>query len=330
MTSHAFTSVADAAQTRKRVMTIEQRQRLWGWIFLSPWIIGFLIFTAFPMLASLIFSFTDFKLGQSITFLSESPSCRAQYTALECLFQNWANLFRDPITFRSLEVTFRFMLFAVPVGIAFPLFLAAILNSKLVYGKPILRVLFYLPYMIPAISGIFIWQSFLNGQTGWLNRLLRLIGIAEPPNWIFDNAYINTALVLIGLWGVGNAMLTMMAGMQGVPTELYEAARVDGANGFVLIWKITLPMISPVIFYNLVLSVIGLMQYFIVPFVLSNTTRSNPATNFFNLHLYKTAFQYQDMGFASTQAWFIFLIALVITIILFSTSRRWVYYAGGN
>ncbi|MDL1901652.1 sugar ABC transporter permease [Anaerolineae bacterium CFX9] len=270
-------------------------------------------FTLFPMVASLVFSFTRFKIGEPIVFIG---------------FDNWRRLFTDPDTSQSLFVTFRFALISIPVVIGLPLILASVLNSKLLWGKPVLRVLFYMPYMIPAVSGIFIWQSFLNGQTGWLNRLLRLIGIQNPPNWIFDPNFLTIALVLIGLWGIGNAMLTMMASMQGVPTELYEAAEVDGAGSATKWFRITLPLISPVILYNLVLSVIGLMQYFIVPYVLTNTTRSNPETNFFNLNLYRTAFQFGEMGFASAQAWFIFIIALVLTILIFGTSRRWVYYSG--
>ncbi|MDX2138839.1 MAG: sugar ABC transporter permease [Chloroflexota bacterium] len=307
------TAGVSSAQTRRGERTIEQRQRIWGWVFLSPWIIGFLAFTLFPMLASLYFSFTDFRIGEPITFVG---------------LRNWQRLFEDANTVNALGVTFRFALLSVPIVVGFPLLLATLLNSKVLLAKPVFRVLFYLPYMVPAVSGIFIWQSFLNGQTGWLNRLLRLIGIAEPPNWLFDPRSLTFGLVLIGLWGVGNAMLTMLASMQGVPTELYEAAEVDGATPATKWLRITLPMISPVILYNLVLSVIGLMQYFIVPYVLSNTTRSNPETNFFNLNLYRTAFQFGEMGFASAQAWFIFIIALVLTVAIFWTSNRWVYYSG--
>lgn len=308
-------STADASGVEKKGLTTLQRQRIWGIIFLSPWIIGFLVFTLFPMLASLVFSFTDFKIGEPISFIG---------------LDNWARLFTDPDTSASLLVTFRFALLSTPIVIGVPLLLATLLNLKSLWAKPILRIFFYMPYMVPAISGIFVWQSFLNGETGWLNRLLGMLGFQDLPNWLFDPSVITSALVMIGLWGIGNAMLTMMAGMQGVPTELYEAADVDGANTFVKWYRITLPLISPVILYNLVLSVIGLMQYFIVPYVLSNTTRSNPATNFFNLNLYRTAFQFNEMGFASAQAWFIFIIALGMTLFIFGTSRRWVYYSGGN
>jgi multiple sugar transport system permease protein len=298
-----------------RGRTVLQQQRLWGWIFLSPWIFGFLAFTFFPMIASLVFSFTDFTIGEELHFVG---------------LKQWARIFADETTRNSILITFRFALVSVPIAILLPLGMAALLNSKRLLGKPILRVLFYMPFMVPAISSVFVWQGFLNGQTGWLNRVLRLIGVTDPPNWIFDQRWITVALVMFGLWGVGNAMLTMLASMQGVPTELYEAADVDGASSFAKFRKITLPMISPVILYNLVLSVIGLMQYFTVPYVLSNVTRSNPETNFYNLNLYRTAFQFNDMGFAAAQAWFIFIIALILTIVIFATSRRWVYYAGGE
>lgn len=315
MTSQSASIATPVVNEKRRQRTVQEQQRMWGWIFLSPWIVGFLAFTLFPMAASLVFSFTDFNIGKDIHFIG---------------LTNWQKLFTDPTTVSSLGVTLRFGLLALPISIAFPLVLATLLNSKLLYGKPFFRIFFYMPYIVPTISAIFVWQAFLNGQTGWLDRLLQVLGVANPPDWLHDIGYINTALVMIGLWGVGNAMLTMMASMQGVPTELYEAAKVDGAGPWTTWRKITLPMISPVIFYNLVLSAIGLMQYFTIPYVISGTARSNEATNFINLHLYRTAFQFLDMGYASALAWFLFIIALIITIGLFISSRRWVYYASGD
>ncbi len=314
MTSRPATLTTTSVDVKSRTRTVEQQQRLWGWVYLSPWLIGFTVFTAFPMLASLIFSFTDFTIGQPIHWVG---------------LQQWGKLFTDPVTLSSLGVTLKFGLYLLPISIIFPLIVATMLNSRMLYAKPFFRLFFYMPYIVPAISGIFIWQAFLNQQTGYLDRILRAIGIADAPNWL-QPPYLNSGLVMIGLWGVGNAMLTMMASMQGVPTELYEAARVDGASAFISWRAITLPMISPVIFYNLVLTSIGLMQYFSVPYVLSNASRSDPNLNFINLHLYRTAFQFQDMGYACALAWFMFLIGLAITIGLFITSRRWVYYASGD
>ncbi len=317
MASVDASRVLTPQQVAPKKRTLEQQQRLWGWIFLSPWIFGMVVFTAAPIIASLIFTFTDFNLSNpEIKFVG---------------LKNWQTLLSDPLTATALGVTFKFALIAVPIGLLIPLGLATLLNSKKLVAKPIWRTLFYLPYMVPAVSAIFVWQSFLNGQTGWLNRLLRTVGVADPPNWLQDESWILSAFVLMGIWGVGNAMLTMLATIQGVPTELYEAADVDGANGLTKWLRITLPMISPVIFYNLVLSVIGLMQYFETPYIATRGT-GHPGTSayFFNMHLYKTAFTFFDMGYGATLAWLIFIIALVLTIILFVTSRRWVYYASGD
>ncbi len=292
-----------------------RQQRKWGWIFLSPWIIGFILFTAFPIVISLVFTFTDFNLTR--------PD-EIQFVGL----RNWQKLLADPLALKAMQVTITYALWAVPLSILIPLALATLLNMKQLWAKRLFRTLFYMPFMVPAISGIFIWQAFLNPQSGWLNRILGMVGI-QGPNWLLDTTWIYPALFLVGVWGVGNAMLTMLATMQGVPNELYEAAKVDGAGPWTLWSRITIPMISPVIFYNLILTVIGLLQYFVTPYVLTEGTgRPNQMAYFFNMHLYKTAFTFQDMGYGATQAWVIFIIALVLTLILFATSRRWVYYAG--
>lgn len=317
MTTADQSLAVPAAAAPPRKLNLMQQQRRWGWIFLSPWIFGFLAFTFFPIIASFIFTFTNYSLTRpdDIKFVGLS---------------NYEKLFTDPLVGISLGVTLRFAAISIPLSILIPLGLAALLNSKNLWGKRIFRTLFYMPYMVPAISGLFIWSSFLNAQSGWLNRLLESFGFM-PPNWLEDINWIYPALYMIGLWGVGNAMLTMLATMQGVPTELYDAAKVDGAGGWTCFRRITIPMISPVIFYNLVLTVIGLLQYFIVPFVLKRGTGDpNNSTYFFNMHLYKTAFTYQDMGYGATLAWVIFVIALALTIFLFATSRRWVYYAAGD
>jgi multiple sugar transport system permease protein len=306
-----------AAPTRQQPSLMRQ-QRVWGWIFLSPWIIGFIIFTAAPIVLSFIFTFTEFTLvhPEDIRFVG---------------LANWQQLFNDPLAISALIVTIKFALIAVPVGILVPLGMAALLSSKNLMGKRFFRTLYYLPYMVPAVSAIFIWMSFLNGQTGWFNRVLSSLGVTDAPNWLQDERTILFGFMFIGIWGAGNAMLTMLATMQGVPTELYEAAEVDGAGARVKFFRITLPMITPVIFYNLVLSVIGLMQYFVVPWIVTEGTgRPGNAAYFFNMHLYKTAFLYNDMGYGATQAWLIFFVALILTIFLFATSRRWVYYSSGD
>lgn len=311
-----FSNSPNAKQLKRG--NLARQQRIWGWIFLSPWLFGFAVFTAIPIFVSFIFTFTEFSLS------SDEP---IKFIGID----NWVKLFTDSRTMGAFGVTVKFAIIAVPIGIILPLAMAALLNSKNLWGKTLWRPLYYMPYMVPAISSIFIWQSFLNGDTGWLNRVLRGVGVQNPPNWLQNESTILWAFLLIGVWGVGNAMLTMLATMQGVPTELYEAADVDGAGPFRKFRSITLPMISPVIFYNLVLSVIGVMQYFVVPYVVTRGTGDpNQSAYFFNMHLYKTAFTFFDMGYGSTQAWFIFIIALILTIGLFATSRRWVYYANGD
>jgi ABC-type sugar transport system permease subunit len=293
------------------------RQRRWGLIFLSPWIFGFLAFTFFPIVASFILTFTNFDLSNpdQIEFIG---------------LANYQKLLNDPQARDTLSVTFTFGALVIPIAIVLPIGLAALLNAKNLKGKRFFRTMFYLPYMVPAVSTIFIWQSFLNPESGWLNRVLEIFGI-QGPNWLLDITWVYPALCLMSIWGFGNAMLTTLATMQGVPTELYDAAKVDGAGSWVTFRRITLPMISPVIFYNLVLTIIGVLQYFIVPYIITQGT-GRPADRlfFFNMYLYKTGFQYFDMGYASVMAWVIFVIALAITIAVFVSARRWVYYASGD
>lgn len=295
---------------------LARREALWGLAFLSPWLLGFLLFTIFPMLASLYFSFTNFDITRPET---------TRFIGLE----NYKRFFTDPVMRRSLWITVRFMLISVPVGLAQPLLMAAMLNAKSLWGKRIFRTLFFMPSIIPVVSTAYIWQGFMNTETGWLNRfLMNVLRIAKPPQWFNDPTWVYPALIIMGLWGVGNALIYTLAGMQGVPTEYYEAARVDGANALHTFFRITLPMISPVIFYNLVLMVIGLFQYFILAWIVGGSTSApGGATQFYNVYLYKTAFVYSNMGYGSTLAWALFFMGLTATLILFGTAKYWVYYA---
>lgn len=294
-----------------------RREAVWGLIFLSPWLFGFLVFYLIPMVASFVLSFTDFNLNH--------PE-QTRFIGLD----NYYQLVHDPLVRRSFWITVRFMLFSVPISIIVPLLLAALLNAKPLWGKRLFRTLFYMPTIVPLISAIYIWQGYLNVRTGWLNRFLALFGL-KGPDWLNSVTWVYPALILIGLWGIGNAMLTMLAGMQNVPTELYEAAKVDGAGPLRRFLHITLPMITPIIFYNLVLSVIGHFQYFIIPWVLKGPNGDpGGATMFYNLYLFKVAFVYVDMGYGATLAWVLFLLALITTIILFGTAKYWVYYVAGE
>lgn len=306
-----------------------RREMKLGLSFISLWLFGFMAFTFLPMVASLIFSFTDIKLTDNIM---QMPNFIG--------FKNWVQLFNDPQvwetksgTLGSLWITLKFGLIALPVGIFAPLGLAVLMNNRHLKWPLVFRGLFYMPYIIPFVAAIFLWGGMLNPETGWINRALMFVGVPKEsvPTWANDVNWVYPTYVIMGIWGIGNAMLIMLAGLQGVPTELYDAAKVDGANPWQTFWKITFPMISPVIFYNLTLSIVGLFQYFLVPLVVNNGTgRPGGATNFYNLYLYKTAFVFFNMSYGSTLAWLLFVIILIVTIFLFGTAKYWVYYAGDS
>jgi multiple sugar transport system permease protein len=184
--------------------------------------------------------------------------------------------------------------------------------------------------LIPGVAAAAIWQGVLNLHTGWLDLALSGLGL-PAPDWLNDPQWVIPALALISTWSVGNYMVIMLAGLQGVPTELYDAAKVDGANAFFRFFKISIPMISPVIFYCLVLAMIAAFQYFLTAYVLfQNTAGPNNSALFYMMNLYKEAFVYYHMGYASALAWGLFIVGLAVTIGLFATARRWVYYAGGD
>lgn len=300
-----------------RGWSIARREAIWGYIFISPWLVGFLLFTLAPMIATLVFSFTNLKLNLSeMSFVG---------------FENYRSLFNDNLAWQSMGVTFQFGFFALPIMLFLPLAIALLMNHQALQGKSLFRAGFYFPYIIPFVAAIFIWGQMLNPEGGWINKFLEWIGISNPPEWLRDPTWVYPSLVIIGLWGIGNAMLLNLAALQGVPTELYDAAKIDGAGGWNSFWHVTFPMMSPVIFYNLILTVVGLFQYFQVPLVVNQGTGApGGKTMFFNLYLYKTFFGYQNMSFGATMAWVLFLIILVVTMLLFWSQRFWVYYAGGD
>ncbi len=303
-----------------------RREFLSGIAFISPWVIGFIVFTLLPMLATLLLTFTNMQ-GTDLS--------QMKFVGL----QNYGLLAKDGAVWRlptgggvggAMWITVKFGIFALPIGIFLPLVIAVLMNSKFLRGQTIFRSLFYMPYIIPMVASVFLWGGVLNPENGWINRILMSMGVpkANVPGWANDVNWVYPAYVIMGIWGIGNAMLTMLASMQAVPTDLYDAAKVDGATAFVSFWNVTFPMISPVIFYNLVLSVVGLFQYFLVPLVINQGTgQPGGATMFYNLLLYKTFFGNQNMAYGSTLAWVLFMVVLLVTVTLFFTARYWVYYA---
>jgi multiple sugar transport system permease protein len=288
-----------------------------GLLYVSPFIVGFVLFSALPMLASLVLSLTDFdpREPDEVNFIG---------------LGNYARLLNDPVVAESLWVTLRFALMVVPLTLAFALGVALLVNSKLLAGRNVFRTLFYLPMQIPLVASTLVWIGVLHATTGWLNLSLGAVGI-DGPNWLQSTTWVGPALALMGLWGIGNMMLIFLAGLQGVPSELYDAAKVDGAGPVASFRHVTLPQISPVLFYNLIIALIAAFQYFTQAFVISNG-RGDPdrATLFFNLNLYRQAFGFFNMGYASALAWVLVVVVLGLTIVLFRTSRSWVYEGGGR
>ncbi|HLK60565.1 MAG TPA: sugar ABC transporter permease [Chthonomonadaceae bacterium] len=282
-----------------------------GYAFISPWIIGFLVFTLYPFLASFYFAFTRYDIV--------SPPHWVGMTNYRMLFTT------DPQFWKALGVTFRFAACAVPLGVVLGVGLALLLNLNL-RGMSLFRTIFYLPSIVPTIATAFVFLWILNPEIGLVNRLLKNFGI-EGPAWLQDTAWAPWSLVLMSLWGVGGSMVIYLAGLKDIPTHLYEAAIIDGASPFQRLRHITLPMLTPVIFFNVVMGVIGAFQYFTEAYVM---TRGGPedSTLFYALYLFQRAWRYLDMGYASAMAWILFLVVMVLTSLIFRSQRRWVHYEG--
>jgi multiple sugar transport system permease protein len=302
--------------------SLARREMWWGLAFLSPWLFGLVVFTALPILASLALSFTNFNIlhPESVRFVGLD-----NYTRM------WSELIGNRAVGQSLGVTLRFALMSVPLGIGLALGLALLLHHKLLAGKAVFRTLFFMPVLIPLVASTIVWQGFLNGSTGWLAQILRSVGL-PAPDWFADPAWALPGLVLIGIWGIGNMMLIFLAGLQAVPTELYEAVKVDGGGPWARFRNVTLPMISPVLFYNILIGIIAVAQYFTQAYTLDPTGNGRPggSTFFFNLNLYKEGWTYNNIGYASALAWLMMLIVVLAALALFRTSARWVFYAGAE
>ena len=303
-------------RSRPRISGLAWRRARWGYLFIAPWIVGFLAFTAIPIIASFVFTFSNINLEQAEPL---------QFVGL----RNYQTLVSDQRTWDSLAVTLKFGLLALPIGVGLPFLVALMLHSRHLRAPGPFRILFFLPYVVPFVAGVFIWQGMLNADTGWLNGLLKFIGISHPPDWLQDPVWIYPGLVIMGIWGIGAGMIVYLAGLKGIPTDLYEAARIDGAGALQSLRHITIPMMSPVIFYTIVLGSVEVLQYFLVPLVLKNGTgEPGGSTNFFNLYLYQNFFTFQNMSYGATLAWLLFAITLGLTLLLFRSARYWVYYAG--
>jgi multiple sugar transport system permease protein len=296
-------------------MTRRERQSLWhGIAFTAPWIIGLSVFTLYPVLASLYYSFCDYSVLQSPVWTG---------------FDNYSRLFRDDLFWLSLKNTLFFAVLSIPLGTAVSLSLAMLLNCE-VKGTPFFRTIFYLPSIVPVVASSMLWLWIFNGSYGLLNwaigPIVELFG-GKPPTWLTDPNWSKPALVMMGLWGVGNSMVIYLAGLQDVPKELYEAAEIDGATAWRQFWHVTLPMLSPVIYFNVIMGIIGSLQTFTQAFVMMGA-EGQPArsTLFYALYLFTTAFYDLRMGYASAMAWILFIIIVVLTVFATKWFEKRVHY----
>ncbi len=290
---------------------LSDQPAFWGYVFISPWIIGFLVFTLGPMITSLFLSFHKYDLHTS------------KYVGVE----NYRRLAsEDPLFWKALSNTFVYAAFSVPLGILGSLGLALLLNQK-VAGQKLFRTLFYLPSLVPAVASALLWQWIFNADNGVLNTFLGWIGL-PAVEWLQNEKFTMPAFILMSLWGIGGGrMVIFLAGLQGISETYYEAARIDGAGSWVSFKNITLPLLSPVMFFNLILGVIGSFQVFTSAYVMTGGGPNN-ASLFYALYLFRNAFEYFKLGKASAMAWVLFVIFVILTGIQFGVSKRWVYYEG--
>lgn len=316
----------------------ERRDLRNGLLFAAPWLVGLSTFLAFPILSSLYLSFCDYSTLQPPVWIGT---------------QNYRDLMSDSIFYKSLSNTLIFATMALPAGIVTALFLAILLNSG-ARGLPIFRTLFYLPCLVPAVASAMLWLWVFNGQYGILNYALAsvfepvnslintvLSGLGSatrvslaPPTWLSDPNWSKPALAIMSVWGVGGTMIVYLAGLQDVPAELYEAAEIDGAGWWRKLFHVTLPCLSPVIYFTLIIGLIAVMQFFTAAYIMGGGpmggTAGMPArsTLFYAIYLWAQALEWLHMGYACAMAWILFIIIVILTLIAHSTAKRRVTYLG--
>ena len=298
------------AAAKRPVSNMTRRQNRYGYGFIMLWLIGLFVFTLIPMLFSLFLSFCKWDIGTGLSTI--------KFIGLE----NFQKIFDDSKFYKALEVTFKFCLISIPFYQIASLLVAMLLNMRIKFMRTF-RLIFFLPSIIPTIASSMIWTQIL-GKDGLINQGLALIGI-QGPAWLNTPSTALYGLILMGVWGIGNTIIIYLSGLQGVGEELYEASSIDGANSFQRFFKITLPMISPTIFFNVVMAVISSFQYFTQAFVMTEGGPLN-STLFYNLYLYTKAYKELKMGYAAALAWIMFIIILFFTLLVIKSSSFWVYY----
>jgi multiple sugar transport system permease protein len=306
-----------SAKGQTQWLTSRRRRRLKqaieGYLYISPWILGFILFTGGPVVASLVLSLFSWRMIEPPRWIG-----LGNYTAM---------FTQDPLFTKSLVVTLNYVVVSVPLQIGFALLLALLVNQK-VRLIGVWRTIFYMPSVASGVAVSVLWAWLLNPDYGLINQILGFVGITGP-NWLSSEQYALPALIGISLWNVGGAMVIFLAGLQGISTELLEASELDGAEGLTRFRYVTLPLLSPVTFFNLVLAVIGGVQTFTQAFIMTQGGPLN-STLLYALYLYQNAFAFLKMGYAAALAWFMFVIILGITLLQFRLARTWVYYEAGG
>lgn len=309
--SNAKTSLAKAgklsALSKRKIL-----ENVEGYVFAAPWIIGFLVFTLWPFFSSIWYSFNQWDMLTDMKFVG---------------LANYSRMFHNDVFWKSVSVTVRYIIMSLPAGLVLALLLAILVNKQ----NPIMmffRGVFFLPSVTSGVAVAVLWRWLFNPEFGLINYGLSALGI-DGPNWLASTQWALPAIAIMSLWGVGSTMLIYLAGLQSVPQHLYEAAEIDGANLPQRFWYVTLPMMSPTIFFTLVMGMIGSFQAFTQSYVM---TRGGPnyATYFYVLNLYNEAFLDFRMGYASALAWVLFIAVLAVTLIQFKMAGRWVYYEVGD
>ena len=283
-----------------------------GLLFIGPGIIGLICFSFGPMLFSLGISFTSWDVISAKEFVG---------------LENYKNLFQDPLFFKSLKVTLYYTLLSVPLITCIPLLIAVLLNSK-VKGISVFRAIFYVPSIVPIVASAAVWMYIYNPMYGLLNSILKALGM-HSQNFIFSETGAVPSLAVMALWGAGNTVVIYLAGLQGVSRQLYEAAEIDGAGTLSRFMNITVPMMTPIIFYNFVMAIINSMQIFTQAYIMTDGGPAN-ATLFYSLMVYRTAFKQSRMGYSAAMSWVFFVIIAVLTLIVFKSQKKWVVYENGD
>ncbi|HBY97920.1 MAG TPA: ABC transporter permease [Chloroflexi bacterium] len=311
----AAASVSERAQPtrRPRPLSLKSRQALWGYIFILPWLLGFLLFTAGPILAVFYLGFTEYSVFSPPSWVG---------------LKNYSKIFADdPLFVTSLGNTLYYVALSVPGQIVLAFFVALLLNSR-IRGLGIYRTIFYLPVIVPYVvtSVLFLW--ILDPQVGILKYFLSGVGLPSPQ-WFQSETWSKPGIVLLSLWYMGTYMLIFLAGLQGIPEHLYEAADLDGATARQKLFSITIPLMTPTIFFNLINGIINSFQVFTFAYIITKGGPLN-STLFYVLYIYRQAFEFFHMGYASALATILFVLVLGVTVLMFRWSRSWVFYEAGG